>query len=59
MLLYGSEYWTLTKEQMIRIEKSEICFFRPMAGHTMTDHKLNDDISGELGITRSRDSPVA
>jgi hypothetical protein len=34
-----------------RMETTEICFLRASTGYRMTDHKLNEDIREELGIT--------
>jgi len=49
--LYGSEKWTLTGLQRRRIEAAEIKLLRPLAGHTLYDHKTNDYIRRELRIT--------
>jgi hypothetical protein len=46
--LCGSENWTLTSLQRRRIEASEMKFLRPLAGHTLYDHKTNDFVRREL-----------
>jgi hypothetical protein len=46
--LYGSENWTLTASQRRRIEAAEMKLLRPLAGHTVNDHKTNDSICREL-----------
>jgi hypothetical protein len=43
-LLYGSETWTLTASQLKRLEAAEMRLLRPLAGHTILDHKRNEDI---------------
>jgi nitric oxide reductase activation protein len=45
--LYGSENWTLTASQRRRIEAEEMKLLRPLAGHTVNDHKTNDSIRRE------------
>ena len=49
--LYGSENWTLTALQRRRIEAALMKLLRPLAGHTLYDHKTNDYIRRELLIT--------
>jgi hypothetical protein len=46
--LYGSENWTLTASQRRRIEAAEMKLLRPLAGHTVKDHKTKDSIRHEL-----------
>jgi hypothetical protein len=46
--LYWSENWTLTASQRRRIEAAEMKLLRPLAGHTLNDHKTNDSIRCEL-----------
>jgi hypothetical protein len=46
--LYGSLNWTLTASQRRRIEAAEMKLLRPLAGHTVNDHKTNDSIRHEL-----------
>jgi hypothetical protein len=53
--LYGSENWTLTASQRRRIEAAEMKLLRPLAGHTLYDHKTNDYIRSELQITGTLD----
>jgi len=48
--LYGSENWTLTALKRRRIEAAEMKLLRPLAGHTLYDHKTNDYIRRELRI---------
>jgi len=50
-LLYGSENFTLTALQRRRIDAAEMKLLRPLAGHTLYDHKTNDYIRRELQIT--------
>jgi hypothetical protein len=45
MLLYRSESWELTKEKM---ETTEMCFLRGIAGYRMTDHESKADVEEEL-----------
>jgi len=49
--LYGSENWTLTASKRQRIEAAEMKLLRPLAGHTLYDHKTNKYIRRELQIT--------
>jgi hypothetical protein len=49
-LLYGSEYWTLTKRQKSRLEAAEMRFLRSVAGYRLIDHRRNEDIREELQI---------
>jgi hypothetical protein len=49
MLLYGSECWTLTKEQ-IRTEAAEMPFVRDIAGYRIMDHNRNEDTYEELKV---------
>ncbi|PSN30890.1 hypothetical protein C0J52_26967 [Blattella germanica] len=51
ILLYGSETWTLTSNQLRRIETAEMKLLRPLAGYTLYDHKRNDDIRTKLNMT--------
>jgi len=46
--LYGSENWTLTALQRLRIETAEMKLLRPLAGYTIYDHKTNDSVRHEL-----------
>jgi hypothetical protein len=43
-LIYGSEIWTLTQQNKSRLKASEMKFLRRTAGHTLLDHKKNEDI---------------
>jgi hypothetical protein len=43
-----SENWTLTASQRRRIETAKMELLRPLAGHTVNDHKANDSIRREL-----------
>jgi hypothetical protein len=49
-LLHGSETWTLTASQLKRLEAAEMRLLRPLAGHTLLDHKRNEDIRKKLNI---------
>jgi hypothetical protein len=46
--LYGSENWTLTAAQTQRIQAAEMKLLRPLAGHTVNDHKTKDSIRRKL-----------
>jgi len=46
--LYGSENWTLTALQRLRIEAAEMKLLRPLAGYTIYDYKTNDSLRREL-----------
>ena len=50
ILLYGSEFWTLTKEQERRLEAIEMKFLRNAAGYTLMDKRRSEDIRQELNI---------
>ena len=50
ILLYGSETWTLTSNQLRRIEVAEMKLLRPLAGYTHYDHKRNADIRTKLNM---------
>lgn len=50
-LVYGSEIWSLTKQQERRMEAAEMKLLRPLAGYTLLDHKPNKYIRQELGIS--------
>ncbi|PSN56618.1 hypothetical protein C0J52_11288 [Blattella germanica] len=39
ILLYGSETWTLTSNQLRRIEAAEMKLLRILAGYTLYNHK--------------------
>jgi hypothetical protein len=49
-LLYGTETWTLTASQLRRLEAAEMRLLRPLVGHTLLDHKRNEDIRKKLNI---------
>jgi hypothetical protein len=50
VLLYGSDCWTVTKQQLQQIESSEMRFLRSVAGYRKTDTKRNTDIRQNLKI---------
>jgi len=50
MLLYGSECWTSTKRKM-RMETAEVRFLKVTARHRVKDHKHDEDVREEMGIT--------
>jgi hypothetical protein len=50
VLLCGSEYGTLTKQQLQQIESSEMRFLRSVAGYRRMDTKINTDIRQNLKI---------
>ena len=47
----GQKIGLLTASQRRRIEAAEMKLLRPLAGHTLYDHKTNDYIRLELRIT--------
>jgi hypothetical protein len=51
MFFYGSECLALTKEHIGRMDTGESRFLIAVVGYRMTDHKRNEDIPEELGIT--------
>jgi len=51
LLLYGSKCRTLTKEHMSRMETAEMRFVITVTGYRRKDHKRDEDIREELGIT--------
>ncbi|PSN45527.1 hypothetical protein C0J52_24508 [Blattella germanica] len=50
LLRYGSETWTLTSNQLRRIEAAEMKLLRPLVGYTLYDHKRNADIRTKLNM---------
>ena len=42
--VYGSETWTLQKEDIRRLEAFEICIWRRMMKVPWTEHKTNEEI---------------
>ena len=44
-------HWTLTASQRRRIEAAEMKLLRPLAGHSLHDHKTNEYTRRELRIT--------
>jgi hypothetical protein len=44
ILLHDSKIWTLRKKDKKRLTSVEIIFFRRTAGHTLLDHKRNEEI---------------
>ena len=55
LILYGSEFWTLTKAQERRIEAVEMKFPTSVAGYTRLDMRRNEDIREELNIFKLKD----
>jgi hypothetical protein len=49
-LLHGSEYCTLTKQQLQENKSSEMRFLRSVAGYRRIDKKINTDIRQNLKI---------
>jgi hypothetical protein len=49
-LIYGSEIWTLGKQDKTRLTTSEMKFLRKTAGYTLMDHKQNEEIIKELQV---------
>ncbi|PSN58358.1 hypothetical protein C0J52_12996 [Blattella germanica] len=56
ILLYGSETWTLTSNQLRRIEAAKMKLLRPLAGYTFYDQRRNVDIRPKLNITSILDT---
>ena len=50
VLCYGSETWTLRKNEENRITASEMKFMHWTAGYTKLNHQRNEDILQELGL---------
>jgi hypothetical protein len=50
-LLYGSECWILTKQQLQETEYCEMRFMRSVAGYRRIHKKRNTDISQELNTS--------
>lgn len=55
VLLYGSECWTMTKQDEKKIEAAEMRFLRHVAGYTLWDRKRSEDIRKELKIFNLRE----
>lgn len=55
ILLYGSEFWTLTKKEEKTIEAAEMRFLRSVAGCTLLDKRKSEDIRNELNIFKLMD----
>ena len=55
VLLYGSEFWTLTKKKEKMIETAEMRLLRNIAGYTRLDRKRNEDIRKQLNIFKLTD----
>jgi hypothetical protein len=53
-LLYSSECWTLTIQQLQQIEFSEMRFLRSVSGYGRTDKKRNADIRKKIKNIQSR-----
>ncbi|PSN40218.1 hypothetical protein C0J52_12053 [Blattella germanica] len=51
ILLYGSETWALTSNQLRGIEAAEMKLLRPLAIYTLHVHKRNADIRTKLNMT--------
>jgi hypothetical protein len=49
-LLYGSECWTLAKQQLQQIKSSEMRFLRSVSGYRRTDKKRNKDIRQNIKL---------
>lgn len=49
-ITYGSETWTITKENQRRLQSAEMKFLRAIGGYTRMDRKRNTDIRNELAI---------
>jgi hypothetical protein len=49
-LVYGSESWTIKKQDEKRLEAAEMRFMRWTAGYTILDMKRNENILEEMQI---------
>ena len=54
-LMYGSETWAMTKEQEVRLERTEMWMARWMCGVKRKDRISNKVIMGRLGIEPVKD----
>jgi hypothetical protein len=54
-LLYGSETWVNTKQDMTRLEAAEMRFLRNVKGYTRLDKIRNEVIRKELEISGIQD----
>jgi hypothetical protein len=54
-LLYGSECWTLAKQQLQQIKSSEMRFLRSVSGYRRTDKKRNKDIRQNIKLFNLED----
>jgi hypothetical protein len=52
-LVYGSESWTIKKQDEKRLEAAEMRFMRWTAGYTILDKKRNEHILEEMQIEPS------
>ena len=51
-MLYGSEAWTLRKEEKNKIEAAEMWFYRRLLRIKWTDKRTNDSVLDELSVNR-------
>ena len=51
-MLYGSEAWTLRKEEKNKIEAAEMWFYRRILRIKWTDKRTNDSVLDELSVSR-------
>jgi len=57
LLLYDSEIWTLRQKDKKRLTSLEMKCFRSSAGHTLHDHKRNEEILEELKVEPADEKP--
>ena len=50
VLTYGSELWTMTRNDERSIQRSEMKFLRKTKGCTLRDQIRNEDISIDLNV---------
>ena len=55
VLLYGCEFWTLTRKEERTIEAAEMRFLRSVAGCKLLDKRKSEDIRNELNIFKLMD----
>src|SRR5579872_6311482 len=52
ILLYASEYWTLSTDMTKRLEAAEMWFYRNILRITYTRHITNEEVLNKMAITR-------
>ena len=52
VVLYGSETWTMRKEDISRLEAFEMWTWRRMEKISWTEHQTNEEVLGKVGEER-------